>query len=140
MITSVAPVLVLRYNILFQVFPPSFVLYTPRSSLSLHKAPKTPIYISSVLFGFMVMEAMRSDFSKPIFVQLLPPSVVLYNPSPIETEFRVQISPVPTQITLSGSLGSTAIAPIDWVCLSKIGLKVAPPLLVFHTPPPAVPA
>ena len=37
-----------------------------------------------------------SDFSNPIFSQLFPPSVDLYNPSPIETLFLVHVSPVPT--------------------------------------------
>ena len=35
---------------------------------------------------------------------------------------RVHDSPVPTQ-TFFGSLGSMAMAPIDWVCSSKTGLK-----------------
>src|SRR6516162_11853109 len=35
---------------------------------------------------------------------------------------------------------SKAIAPMAWVgALSKIGLKVAPPLVVIHTPPAAAP-
>src|SRR3989441_7637983 len=60
-------------------------------------------------------------------------------PSPMDTLFRVHASPVPTQITF-GFLGSMAIAPIDWTgCLSKIGLKVVPPLTDFHTPPLAAP-
>ena len=42
-------------------------------------------------------------------------------PSPIETELRVQASPVPTQ-TVFGFDGSIATAPIDWTgCLSKTG-------------------
>src|SRR5712675_2502202 len=56
-------------------------------------------------------------------------------PSPIETELRVQDSPVPTQ-TVCGFLGSMAIAPIDWtLALSKTGRKVVPPSADFHTPP-----
>src|ERR1051325_1250120 len=60
-------------------------------------------------------------------------------PSPIETEFRIQLSPVPTH-TIFGSLGSIAIAPIDWTsCLSNFGANVVPPFVDFHTPPLAAP-
>src|SRR2546428_6178642 len=60
-------------------------------------------------------------------------------PSPIDALFRVQASPLPTQITL-GFFGSIVIAPIDWTaCLSNTGLKVVPPLTDFHTPPLAAP-
>ena len=72
-------------------------------------------------------------------VQLSPPSLDLYTPSPIDTLFRVQASPVPTQITC-GFLGSTAIAPMDCTgCLSNTGLYVVPPFTDFHTPPLAAP-
>src|SRR5437763_5191885 len=60
-------------------------------------------------------------------------------PSPIDTELRVQRSPVPTHTTL-GFVGSSAMAPIDctgW--RSKTGLKVVPPSCDFHTPPDAAP-
>src|SRR5205814_8018491 len=60
-------------------------------------------------------------------------------PSPIETEFRIQLSPVPTH-TVFGSLGSIAIAPIDCTsCLSNFGANVVPPFVDFHTPPLAAP-
>src|SRR5512139_4335094 len=60
-------------------------------------------------------------------------------PLPIETELRVQDSPVPTQ-TVSGSFGSSATAPIDCTgCLSKTGLNVVPPSCDFQTPPDAEP-
>src|ERR1700722_10720585 len=37
-------------------------------------------------------------------------------------------------------VGSSVIAPMARVaCASKIGLKVVPPLLLIHTPPPEVP-
>src|ERR1035441_790320 len=57
-------------------------------------------------------------------------------PSPIETLFRTQLSPVPAQTTF-GFLGSMATAPIDCTpALSNTGLKVLPPFTDFHTPPP----
>ena len=60
-------------------------------------------------------------------------------PLPIETELRVQVSPVPTQ-TVFGFDGSIAIAPIDCTgCLSNTGLKVVPPSIDFQTPPLAAP-
>src|SRR5438270_13631331 len=60
-------------------------------------------------------------------------------PSPIETELRVHVSPVPTQ-TVRGSLGSMVMAPIDCTgCLSNTGLKRVPESWLFHTPPLAAP-
>src|SRR5262244_3199839 len=60
-------------------------------------------------------------------------------PSPIETEFRIHDSPVPTQTTF-GCVGSSAMAPIDCTgCSSKTGLKVVPPSSDFQTPPDAAP-
>src|SRR6266403_874552 len=60
-------------------------------------------------------------------------------PSPTETLFRVQDSPVPTQ-TVFGACGSIAMAPIDCTgCLSKTGLYVLPPFTDFQTPPLAAP-
>src|SRR6266404_7723489 len=60
-------------------------------------------------------------------------------PSPTETLFRVQDSPVPTQ-TVFGACGSMAMAPIDCTgCLSNTGLYVVPPFTDFQTPPLAAP-
>src|SRR6266851_8303178 len=60
-------------------------------------------------------------------------------PLPIEAEFRVHASPVPTQTILSFD-GSRAIAPMDCTgCLSKTGRKVVPPSSDFQTPPLAAP-
>src|SRR5215471_19145664 len=57
----------------------------------------------------------------------------------METELRVQDSPVPTQMVLA-FCGSIAMAPIDCTgCLSKTGLNVVPPSIDFHTPPDAAP-
>src|SRR6266487_1739888 len=59
-------------------------------------------------------------------------------PVPMEVLLRTQTSRVPTQ-TLDGCAWSTAMAPIDCVYLSKMGLNVVPPFVDFHTPPPAAP-
>src|SRR5271165_896611 len=75
-----------------------------------------------------------------MFVQLSPPSVDLYTPSPTETLLRTHDSPVPTQITFE-FVGSTVTAPIDCTSvLSNTGLNVVPPFTDFHTPPLAEPA
>src|SRR5882762_1313042 len=60
-------------------------------------------------------------------------------PLPMEAEFRVHASPVPTQTIFSFD-GSRAMAPMDCTgCLSKTGLKVVPPSSDFQTPPLAAP-
>src|SRR5882762_952293 len=60
-------------------------------------------------------------------------------PSTIDTELRVQLSPLPTQ-TFCGCVGSIAMAPIDATgCSSNTGLNVVPPSSDFHTPPLAAP-
>src|SRR5215831_15591856 len=82
---------------------------------------------------------MRSDFSKPDFVQVSPPSVDLYIPSPIDTLLRVHDSPVPTQTFLE-FFGSRAMAPIDCTgCSSNIGRYRVPLSSDFQTPPLAEP-
>ena len=71
-----------------------------------------------------------------ISVQVVPPSNERSRPQP----FDCAGSPVPTY-TILGFTGSIAIEPIlseHW--LSLIGVHVAPPLFVRHTPPLAAPA
>src|SRR5690349_18229312 len=90
-------------------------------------------------FGWTTIFVMRSVPGSPTLVQVSPPSTDLYTPLPIETELRVQLSPVPTHITC-GLVGSSATAPMDFTgCLSKTGLNVVPPSSDFHTPPEAEP-
>src|SRR5439155_18069111 len=59
------------------VFPPSVVLYKPRSGESLHKGPGTAANTVSLFVGLTLIFAMRSDFSKPARVHVSPPSVDL---------------------------------------------------------------
>src|SRR5258708_31915953 len=83
----------------------------------------------------MIIFAMRSEFCRPMLVQLSPPSLDLYMPLPIDTLLRVQASPVPAQIVF-GACGSMATAPMDCAAsLSKTGLNVVPPFEDFQTPP-----
>jgi hypothetical protein len=71
--------------------------------------------------------------------QVRPPLVDLWTPLPHiceRSEFR---SPVPIQ-TMFVSDGATATSPIDCTPVeSEMARQVVPPLLVFQTPPPAVP-
>lgn len=62
-------------------------------------------------------------------------------PSPIMSMSRTaHASPVPAQ-TMFGLLCETASAPMACaVSLSNVGFQVAPPSVVFHTPPDAAPA
>ena len=93
---SAQPVDSFRYKIFSQVTPPSLDLYTPLSLLSDQSAPKTATNISFEFLGFTIILAILSEFSRPIFFQLFPPSVDLYKPSPTETLFLGHGSPVPT--------------------------------------------
>src|SRR5262249_53596305 len=63
------------FNTSFPVCPPSFVLKGPRPAKSLQSAPDTAAKTVSLLFGLTATRAMRSDFSKPAFVQVSPASV-----------------------------------------------------------------
>src|SRR5947209_15582460 len=81
---------------------------------------------------------MRSVSSRPRWLQLSPPSLLLYTPSPTDTLLRTHDSPVPTQ-TVSGLDGSIATAPIDCVCLSNVAFQLMPPSSDLHTPPDALP-
>src|SRR5437899_4060902 len=77
--------------------------------------------------------------SSPIFFQVFPPSSDSYAPSPQEELCRLFGSPVPTRTT-AGSDGAMAMSPIvETLSLSNIGSQVVPLLVVFHTPPEAVP-
>src|ERR1019366_2213536 len=109
---SVNPVFSSTYLILFHVLPPSVVLYTPRSGLGPKRCPGTATYTTSGCFGSMTMRAIVCDSFSPMFVNVFPPSVDLYKPSPNEDVCLLFGSPVPTY-TISGFVGSTASAPID---------------------------
>src|SRR5260370_17381043 len=85
------------------------------------------------------MRPMCRVASNPILFQVFPPSSDLYAPSAQEELWRLFGSPVPTQTT-DGSDGAIAMSPIvDTPSLSKIGSQVVPLLVVFQTPPEAVP-
>src|SRR5215471_11843810 len=91
-------------------------------------------------FGFpgsMTMSlAPVLSLTKSVFFHVLPPSVVLYTPSPQDELWRVFASPVPTHTTF-GLDFDTAIAPIDIIAStrSKIGVHETPPFTLLNTPP-----
>src|SRR5712692_1125757 len=85
------------------------------------------------------MRPMWCVSSRPIFVQVLPPSVDLKAPSPHEELCRLLASPEPTH-TMDGSDGARVMSPIvGTLSLSKSGSQVVPAFVVFHTPPEAMP-
>src|SRR5882757_5317553 len=86
-----------------------------------------------------ILPMCRVASSPTIFFQVFPPSSDLYAPSPQEELCRLLGSPVPTHTT-AGSDGAMAMSPIvETLSLSNIGSQVVPLLVVFHTPPEAVP-
>src|SRR6266850_452463 len=124
----------------FHVAPPSLVLYTPRSGFGPHKCPSAATYTTSEFFGWTTIRPMCRAASSPIFFHVFPPSSDLYTPSPHDELCRLFGSPVPTH-TMDGSDGAIAMSPIvDTLSLSNTGSQVVPLLVVFQTPPDAVPA
>ena len=60
-----------------QVWPPSLVLYTPRSSLSSHRWPVAQAYTVLPSLGSTRILAMCSESFSPTFFQFSPPSTDL---------------------------------------------------------------
>src|SRR6185437_2571074 len=87
--TSAQPVFSFTYNILLHVCPPSVDLYKPLCLLSLHSGPGAATYILLSFLGSITIFAMCSVLSSPTFIQLSPPSVDLYKPSPIDAVLRI---------------------------------------------------
>ena len=95
------------------------------------------------MVGSMVILEVTSLFASktppgPVAsAQVLPPSIDLRMPRPKLESSELLASPVPAYTT-RGLLLLTAMAPIDKVfCASVNGIQVVPPLVVFHTLPPA---
>src|SRR5487761_97371 len=92
----IAPVSSLTYRIFFQVRPPSVVLNIPRSGLGANTWPSAATYTTSGLMGSTRIQLMMWVPPSPMCVQVFPPSVDLYIPSPVRTVLRGAESPVPT--------------------------------------------
>src|SRR3954469_2336604 len=111
----------------------------PRSPPGPNNGPVAATSTVLSLAGSIRMRLMCFDWASPMSWKVLPPSVDLNTPPPHEVLWRLFDSPVPTQIT-SGFDCDTVTSPIDMRPLSsKIGVISAPLLVVFHTPPWAVP-
>src|SRR5579863_124126 len=92
----IAPVSSLTYRTFCQVLPPSVVLNTPRSGLVPNKWPSAATYTTSGSLGSIIIQLMIWVSANPMNVQVFPPSVDLYIPSPVRTVLRGAESPVPT--------------------------------------------
>src|SRR5713226_1084957 len=89
--------------------------------------------------GWITIRPMCCESCRPMFVQVLPASEDLYTPLPHDELCRLFGSPVPTH-TIAGSEGATVTSPmVETPSLSNTGSHVVPALVVFQTPPEAVP-
>src|SRR5580692_6328367 len=137
--TSATPVFSLMVSTAFQFFPPSELLYRPRSPPAPQSGPSAATYTTFESRGSITTRPMCSDFFRPRFSQLLPPSTDLYIPSPYPTLRCELLSPEPTHTT-EESFGSSATHPIEYdPSPSNTGVHVVPSFTVFHTPPDATP-
>src|SRR5688572_18259819 len=137
---STAPVLSFLKSTRRQFFPPSVVLYTPRSALGTLYLPNTATHATSGLVGCTRIFEIASTPAKPTCVHVFPPSPLRYTPSPGMMLPRMQLSPIP-MYTTSGFDSLTATAPTEAlrICPSVTGRHVSPPSVVFHSPPPVAP-
>src|SRR5579871_3112188 len=111
----------------------------PRAVLFRYGLPTAATHTRRESRGSTTICAIAHVSRKPTLRQLRPPSCVTHTPSPYEASLRRFGSPVPTQ-TVSSSRGSIATAPIaPTASCGQTSLHVSPPLVVFHTPPPAAP-
>src|SRR5256885_768810 len=122
-----------------QVVPPSSERNNPPESASTSAQTRSWSKGETASPSFPMIPLGR-PLLRVISVQLSPPSVALYSPSPGERLPRSGDSPVPAYPTL-GSDGATATAPTDPAVknLSEAGCQVSPPSAVFQTPPPVPP-
>src|SRR5436190_9973699 len=88
-------------------------------------------------FGLTTMRPIAPLRSRPVRVQVRPPSVDLKMPQPGEIVLRESSSPVPAH-TCIVSDGAIASSPIDThFSFSKTGRNDVPLLVVFQIPPAA---
>src|SRR5688572_12327097 len=123
---SVAPVFSSTYSTLFQLWPPFVLLKTPRSAFGPNRFPTAATHTMSGFVGCTMMRAIDCVSRSPTCVNVRPPSVERYMPSPNDELCRLFASPVPTYTTF-GFDGATSTAPTDDVVyVSKIGSNVVP--------------
>src|SRR5512140_1511400 len=104
MITSTPPVESFTNSTFSHDLPPSCERKMPRSGCGPYAVPSAATYTRSGLVGCTTMRAMRPVLSRPDRAHVLPASVDLYSPQPIEMCERMNGAPVPTHTTF-GSLG-----------------------------------
>src|ERR1035437_3210334 len=137
--TSLAPVSASPLITARQLFPPSVVLKRPRSPPGPKSGPVAATNTTSGFLGSMTILLMCFDSRRPTCANVFPPSVDLYSPSPHDVLCRLFDSPVPIHTTF-GLDCCTATAPIESRPRScRSGVNCAPLLVVFQTPPCAVP-
>ncbi len=132
MTKSAAPVVSFTNSTFCQVLPPSPVRNTPRFAFA---ATNT----MSGLVGSTTMREIWPASPRPMSFQLFPASGEKNTPRPSTTSLRGFPSPVPTH-TRFGFDAASPSAPMEAVGWSlKIASQVAPPSVVFHTPPAPAP-
>ena len=135
---SVMPVFSLMVSNADHVFPPSVVLYNPRSPPGENSGPCAATYTTFELRGSITILPICSEVSSPTRFQVLPASVDLYTPSPKCALRWLWFSPVPNQ-TMFELRGSTSTQHrLNDGPASKMGSNVTPRFTVFHNPPNAV--
>src|SRR5262245_14598940 len=97
--TSVMPVFSLICRTAFHVWPPSEVLYKPRSPPADHSGPCTATHTTSLLRGSIVIRPIFSERSNPTRFHVAPASVLLNTPSPADALRRLVFSPVASHTT-----------------------------------------
>src|SRR5690242_19200854 len=95
-LTSIAPVFSSLYSTFVQDLPPSVLRNTPRSVFGPNAWPSAATSTMSGLAGSTMTAPICRLSRSPAWLQLLPPSLDLYTPSPQVMFPRGAASPVPT--------------------------------------------
>src|SRR5215470_18254596 len=103
------------------------------------RASQSATNTMSGLVGWMITFPIARESRSPTFFQVLPPSKLLYTPSPCEISPRMHASPVPAYRTLWLEFATARLPIEDVPSLSKVGDQVMAPSTDFQTPPPVAP-
>src|SRR6185437_15088369 len=133
--TCTAPTSGFLYSTCWKDLPPSAERYTPRSVFGPYGWPSTATNNLFSSCGSTTIEAICWPSRKPRCCQVLPASVDLYMPSPVDRSGRIRPSPEPTYMTLGLDL-ATARSPTELLSSPlNSGSQVRPKFSDFHTPP-----
>src|SRR4051812_1855238 len=106
-----------------QLRPASVVLYTPRSGVAFQRLPTAATHATFGSVGWSFTRPIDAVLSRPMCVQVSPPSVERYMPVPHEEDWRLFCSPVPAQM-IFGSPAKMARSPkVLSGIFSKIGFQ-----------------